>query len=133
LRLYFDTSAFIALNDRSDGRHPQAREFYETLTGADRLLTSNFVIDETVTRLRCTIGVGEALAFADAVLKGKLYSVLYVDQELERAALAVMKRFRDKRLSFTDCTTIALVQSRKLDAVFAFDDDFAKAGLPVVP
>lgn len=133
MKLFLDTSAFIALEDRSESRHLHAKRYFEQLTVSDRLFTSSYVVDETITRLRYTIGAAAAMGFAETVLKGRLYSVLYIDARLEQAGLGVLKRFRDKKLSFTDCTTIALVQAERLDAVFAFDDDFAKVGLRVVP
>ncbi|MBI5239165.1 MAG: PIN domain-containing protein [Elusimicrobia bacterium] len=128
-----DTSAFVALEDRSDRLHAPARSFYESLTPADRLCTSNYVVDETVTRLRYTVGWQAAVDFAEAVLKSRLCGVVYVDADVERAALQVLKRFKDKRLSFTDCTSMALLARLRLDAVFAFDEDFARAGFRTLP
>ncbi|MCX5795747.1 MAG: PIN domain-containing protein [Elusimicrobia bacterium] len=133
MKIFVDTSAFIALEDRSDVLHPRAKRFYETLTSADRLLTSNYVVDETITRLRYCVGCEAALAFADIILKSRLCSISYVDADLERAALQVMSRYKDKRLSFTDCVSMALMAELKADAVFAFDEDFAKAGFRMVP
>lgn len=128
-----DTSAFVALEDRSDGKHDEARRFFESLRPADRLHTSNYVVDETVTRLRYTAGHGAAVAFAEAVLASRLFTIHYVDSQLEAAAVKILKRFKDKKLSFTDCTTMALLETAGLDAVFAFDEDFVAAGFRVVP
>ena len=128
-----DTSAFIALNDRSDRLHERAKDFFTRLTAADRLHTSNYVIDETITRLRYANGHAAAVGFADAVVGGKLFDIAYVDAELEKAAMRVLKKYKDKRLSFTDCTTVALAQALRLEGVFAFDDDFAAVGLAMLP
>ena len=133
MTIFVDTSASIALNDRSDAFHAKARRFYEALTAADRLFTSNYVIDETITRLRYAVGHAAALAFAEAMLKGRLFSIFYVDSDLEQAGVAVLRKYRDKKLSFTDCLTIAIVVENKLDSIFAFDDDFAKVGLRSAP
>ena len=133
MRLFVDTSAFIALEDRSERVHPPARAFFEQLTSADRLYTSNYVVDETITRLRYMVGHGPAVKFADAVLGGRLFSIAYIDADLEKAAVRVLKKFKDKKLSFTDCTSIALVEQQRLDGVFAFDDDFTSLGLNMFP
>lgn len=133
MRLFVDTSAFIALHDRSDGRHIRAKTFYDTLTAADRLFTSNYVVDETITRLRYTIGRAAAVSFGEAILTGRLYEVVYVDADLEAEALRVLKRYKDKDLSFTDCTTVSFLAQRGLDAVFAFDEDFSRVGLRTLP
>ena len=133
MKIFVDTSAFIALNDCSDAQHLRARKFYESLAAADRLFTSNYVVDETITRLRYTIGHSAAVDFAETILKSRLCSILYVDSDVERSALAFLKKYKDKKLSFTDCTTMALTSELGLDAVYAFDDDFAKAGFSMVP
>ena len=133
MRIFTDTSAFIALEDRSDSLHPRARRFFETLTAADRLFTSNYVVDETITRLRYGIGYEAAASFAEAILKSRLCSVVYIDADLERSALGFLRKYKDKKLSFTDCTSMALMAKMKLDVIFAFDDDFAKAGFRMVP
>ncbi|MBI5245380.1 MAG: type II toxin-antitoxin system VapC family toxin [Elusimicrobia bacterium] len=133
MRIFIDTSAFIALEDRSDRQHPAAREFYLSLTPADRLFTSNYILDETATRLRYTIGLDAAVRFLETMSASRLVRILYVGPDLDKEALGVMKKFRDKRLSFTDCSTIALARTHGLDGVFAFDDDFAGLRLRLFP
>lgn len=133
MKILFDTSAFIALNDRKDSLHELARAQFDRLTRTDRCFTTNYVIDETITRLRYAIGHRAAVGFADAVFKGRLFTILYVDVDLEAAAVAVLKRYRDQRLSFTDCSTIAAAEANAVDALFAFADDFRKVGLRTIP
>lgn len=133
MKLFVDTSALIALEDRSDRCHPHARRFYERLTGADRLWTSNYVVDETITRLRYTLGRGAAVQFADTILASRLFKILYVDSAVEKAAVGALKKHKDKKLSFTDCTTLAIVELQRLDGVFAFDQDFEAVGFRVFP
>lgn len=133
MRLLFDTSAFIALEDRADACHASAKRCFDGLTRADRCVTTNYVVDETITRLRYAIGWQAATVFADAILKSRLFEHVYVDADMEAAALSVMKRCRDQRLSFTDCATIAFARAQRIDAVFAFDEDFRKVGLRTLP
>lgn len=133
MKLFVDTSAFLALEDEDDGRHREALEFFRSLSEGDRLQTSNYVVDETITRLRYTVGAAAAIRFAEASLASRACPVAYVDADLERAAIEVLRRYRDKKLSFTDCTTVALVRARRLDGVFAFDEDFVKVGLKAFP
>jgi predicted nucleic acid-binding protein len=44
-----------------------------------------------------------------------------------------MRKYADQRLSFTDCTTIALLEQLEIGQIFAFDEDFQKVGYHVVP
>lgn len=133
MRLLFDSSAFIALEDKADACHAAAKSFFDGLTRTDRCVTTNYVIDETITRLRYAINWQAATAFADAIAKSRLFELVYIDAELDAAAVSVMKRYRDQRLSFTDCATIAVARAQRIDAVFAFDDDFRRVGLRTLP
>ena len=133
MRLFVDTGAFIALQDASDSHHAAATEFFGATPPAARWLTSNFVVDETITFLRRRVGHAAAAAYADSMLKTRLFDVVSVDPAVERSAVEVFKRYKDKELSFTDCVTIALVRSLRLDGVFGFDSDFISVGLRLFP
>ena len=64
-----DSGAWIALLARDDALHAAARAEYDRLTAAGTgLLTTNYVIDETATRLRYDAGLPAALAFRDLMV-----------------------------------------------------------------
>jgi len=133
LRFFIDTSAFVALNDRSDRYHEKAREFILGFSAADELITSNYIVDETITHLRRSMGVKATIEFAEAILSGQGYQIIYIDQEMEQAAFGIFRRYFDNVLSFTDCTSFALMKRMGLNKAFAFDEDFLVAGFEVVP
>lgn len=55
--IFVDTGAWIALTDTSDRYHDDATRIYHTLkTQRARFLTTDYVIDETTTRLRYDAG-----------------------------------------------------------------------------
>src|SRR5437867_2822997 len=128
-----DSSAWIALRHRDDAYHDVARAHYLRLA-ADRaaLVTTNYVVDETSTRLRYETGLGAALAFRDVLRElegsGRL-SILWVDRKIEAQAWGVLERYADIELSMTDAVTIALARGRRIHEVFGFDHDFRAAGL----
>ena len=53
--------------------------------------------------------------------------------ELLLEGTAVLERFADKRLSLTDCTSMALMRRLGLEAAFTFDRDFRDCGFAMVP
>jgi len=59
--------------------------------------------------------------------------VLFVDAELVEGALEWMERYRDKRLSLTDCASFEVMERLGLDAAFTFDRDFRDCGLATLP
>ncbi len=133
MRLFVDAGAFIALQDVSDGHHAAAVSFFESASPATRWLSSNFVVDETITFLRRSVGHACAAAYADSMLKTRLFDIISVNPAIEHSAVEVFKRYKDKELSFTDCVTIAVVRSMKIDGVFGFDSDFISVGLRLLP
>lgn len=52
------------------------------------------------------------------------FSLLFVGREQFFDAVALRERYDDQPLSFTDATTLALVDAHDIDHVLSFDDDF---------
>jgi predicted nucleic acid-binding protein len=51
----------------------------------------------------------------------------------EAAAWSIFEQYRDKRFSFTDCTSFALIQRLALPLSLAIDSDFRSFGLHCLP
>lgn len=132
MRLLADTSALLAVFDRSDRLHARAAAFLRQRPG-DRFVLTELVLAELATRLRARSGADVAVAIAADLLGSPRYQAVFVDLGLLREALALMARFADKRLSLTDCASFALIDHLKLDAAFSFDRDFRDCGYRVVP
>ncbi|MFA5139450.1 MAG: PIN domain-containing protein, partial [Elusimicrobiota bacterium] len=96
-RVFVDTSAWIAYVKRDDPDH-------EAVCGAvrrweGRLLTSNFVFDETVTFLRARMGHAVAQRVGEAM---RSMGLVRISGEDEEDAWAWFKQHRDKGYSYTD-------------------------------
>ena len=134
MRLFVDTGALAALSEQSDPHHRRAIGFFASLPPGTRLATSSLVFAETTTLLAARFGQDAAIRFGESFVATRIMSDYYYANEiLERSALIVMRRFRDKRLSFVDAASIALVKAESLDGVFGFDQDFARCGIPLYP
>ncbi|MCP3960227.1 MAG: PIN domain-containing protein [bacterium] len=133
--LLVDSSAWIALLDSSDSLHSRALEFWRTsLKDRRRFLTSDYVLDESYTFLRRRRnGMAMAIALHDRVLSSQLVEVAEIDEGLRSHAWEIFVGYEDKVLSFTDCTSFALMRERRLLDAFTFDDDFHRAGFVVRP
>ena len=135
--IFVDTSAWIAVMDVREGNHSRAKEFYlELLKSRMRIVTSNYVLAESYTRIRYDKGYRETLAFhtmvANAEKLGHL-KILWVDHAVADAAWEILEKYSNQTFSFTDCTSFALLRENKVDEVFAFDDDFRLMGFAVRP
>ena len=62
--IFVDTSSWCALYDPSDQYHQKATDFWKKLKSQPtRLVTSEYILDETYTLLRLNAGLGAAIAF----------------------------------------------------------------------
>ena len=129
-----DTGAFIALANGSDQYHAAAKNCLQELTAAKReLVTSNFVLDETYTRIRRKAGVKTAVTFGEQVQTNRALRIITIDRAVEKRAWETFKKFADQTFSYTDCTSFALMKGKKIDTAFSFDKDFRIMGFQVIP
>jgi hypothetical protein len=130
--IFVDTSAWVALCDESEHSHVEASDFWESLRRGRVPLVSTFdIFDETLTVIRSRIGSPEALRFGEAFLGSRVLLRLEVDSALRQEAWGLFKQYQDKPLSFTDCTSFAVLRRRGLRHVFSFDEDFRRLGFLV--
>ena len=123
--VFVDTGAWYALQDADDRWHEAALRFFDAMP---RLITTNFVIDETITLLSRNLGHGAALAVGEKLWTGALAQIVRVSRADEQAAWNLFKRYDDKTFSFTDCTSFAVMERLGLREAFTFDDHFAQTG-----
>ena len=129
MKLFVDTSAFIALVDATDRNHRPARKCYlEIIESGNRLVSSNFVICETLNYLRTRISYRVSIEFRESVYKSNILEVIPISSEIEEAAYKIFKKYKDKDFSFTDCTSFSLMEREKIKKVFSFDHHFVQYG-----
>ena len=57
MNIFIDTSAFLAIADKSDMSHRLVTSIYEEVIGQRTILyTSNYVIDKAITLIRARVG-----------------------------------------------------------------------------
>lgn len=131
-QVFVDTWAWVALVVRDDRDHQQA----DRLTGslqAERalLITSNFVLAESLTYIRYHASLQAALLLAelaDGLHQTGRLELITVDQPLWEAALTWFRRFDDHDFSFVDCTSFAIMHERAINDALTADRHFATAG-----
>ena len=131
--VFMDTSFFKAIVDGGDDFHKEAINLLMKMKekGA-RLVTTNYIIDELFTLVRKRNGLEKARALWDLLgeLGGQLKMVRILVLDEKEAWSWFWKEW--KNLSFTDCTSFAVMKRLRLTWVATFDDHFAKAGFELV-
>jgi hypothetical protein len=133
MKIFIDTSAWVALENRRDIHYEQAIAFRDEIRNKRyRLYTSNFVLDETYTLLLANVGYERTIESAKRikVLRDKgLLHVIQVTEDIEDSAWDIFERFnRDKFWSFTDCTSKAIMELLDINESFSFDRNFEQMG-----
>ncbi|MEQ8186412.1 MAG: type II toxin-antitoxin system VapC family toxin [Candidatus Eremiobacterota bacterium] len=131
--IFVDTGAWIAIEDKKDANHEKAMEFKnKILISRSRLITTNYILDETYTLMLMNTGYGKTIDFKyklDQFISNNLLIIYYVNIEIEKYSWEVFEQFnRDKIWSFTDCTSKVVMEKLGLIEVFAFDRHFEHMG-----
>lgn len=132
--VFIDTSAFVALRNRSEDEHARARSaLADLIAEGAALFTSNYVFAETYTALLVRIGREEAIEWGRRFRASGAIDLVHVDRPVEKRAWEILEAHADKRWSYVDATSFALIERDGAAAAFAFDAHFSQRGLLVLP
>jgi len=132
--VFVDTSAFVALRNSSEAEHERAREALAGLiSDGVALFTSNYVFAETYTALMVRVGRGEAIEWGRRFRAGSAIDLVHLDGPIEERAWEILEQHEDKRWSYVDATSFALLERDGEGEAFALDTHFAQRGLQVIP
>lgn len=120
--IFVDTGAWFALSVESDPDHESAKRFVSDST--EPLITSDYVIDELLTLFIVRREKAKGRQWLRDVLEAGGVAMVWVDPESFRQACRLYTEFADKKWSFTDCTSYAVMQRLHIDKAFSFDEDF---------
>jgi predicted nucleic acid-binding protein len=132
--IYIDTGAFLARHLSKDQYHGQANTFWKSIQQrGEACMTSNFVLDEAFTLLGRRAGYGFAAQRARNIYASGSLTILRPNKNDELKAIDFFEKYSDHHLSFTDCISFVLMQSKKIKRVFTFDHHFQILGLQKYP
>jgi len=127
--VFVDTAGFYALWDQADEHHSRAVKLQKKLAGSKRLfLTTDYILDETVTLLLLRHSHAAASDFLETMEKTRLVKIEWTDSPRFFAAASLFRRHRDKDWSFTDCVSFAIMKETGIQDAFTTDRHFAQAG-----
>ena len=130
--IFVDTGAWFACVVPWDANHAAATAWMRQ--NHEPLITTDFVLDETMTLLRARNETPRAVALGDQLLSEVCANLHFVSEEEIREAYQVFRAFADKDWSFTDCTSKVVIEALGLKTAFSFDQHFRQFGtVQVVP
>ena len=131
--IFVDTGAWIAISNPKDQHHREAVTIYNRIQQRKiYFLTTDYVIDETITRLRYDTNHSLAIMFLshiEMLVETGVLTVVEINKDVFAAAKALFRQYDSARLSFTDCTSFVVCRENNITEAFAFDQHFAMMGI----
>jgi uncharacterized protein len=133
-RLFVDTWAWLVLANNRDpafGEVSRARAASAAQIGA--WVTTDYVLDETMTRLFAMAPFARARRFSEGIFEAsrqELLDIEHVTPERFQRAFRLRLRYHDKpRISFTDLTSFVVMHELGIQRVLTGDAHFEQVGM----
>jgi uncharacterized protein len=138
--VFVDTWGWLSLVDRREAAHQAVVELRRQHAAQGiSWLTTDYVLDETITRTFARLPYETARQFAEGLFaahKAGALALEFITPERFAAAYRLRVRLADKpRVSFTDLTSMAVMKELGLRQVITGDEHFGQvgAGLALLP
>lgn len=132
MKVFVDTSAFLAIVNVDDPNHTIATTTWDILINRGELLVAtNYVLVETFALVQRRHGlpiVRMLQQAADAVLQ-----TFWIDSTIHATGIAALFAANRRQLSLVDCISFEAMRRLGIDTVFAFDEHFVEQGFTCLP
>ena len=132
--LFVDTAGWVACADGADPAHVRccaARD--AALEAGQTLVTTDFIVDETLTLIRLRLGLGAAETWWQQVDPSPRLRWERIDSDRFEKARDLFFQYREKDFSFTDCTSFVVMREVRLTQAITTDRHFRQMGFQVLP
>lgn len=123
--IFLDSSFIIAYKIEDDEHHLRAVALSKSISSEHygEGIISDYIFDEIV-----TVIFNRTKKLIYAVQSGnelkKSVSIIGISKDLFNDSWKIFKKQKDTRLSFTDCTILALMKKKRISSIATFDKDF---------
>ena len=116
-----------------DENHKNAAAIYESLKKSRTIIfTSDYILDETLTLTMARENHTQSIAAGKALFESSVIKIVYVAPEYLQASWELYQKYRDKRFSFTDVTSLVITKVFGIKKIFGFDREFEKVGMELL-
>ena len=132
--LFVDTAGWMMLADEADPLHPRSVEARDRWLERDGgLISTDYVLDETMTLIRVRLGIDAAERWWEQVEGSFRVLWEWMDPGRLEKARHLFFRYRDKSFSFTDCTSFVIMKEHRIRTALTSDRHFLQMGLEILP
>ena len=134
MKIFIDTWGWLTLRDGDESRHGDVKEFYQQLRdGNEMIYTSDYVLDETITLVFKRLPfktAKESLAKLDKAIEQGYLQVEWVTPERFEKAKILRLKYQDKpKISFTDLSSMVVMEELGLKDIITGDEHFEHVGM----
>jgi predicted nucleic acid-binding protein len=127
--IFIDTSGFYALLVRGDDQHSRAAEILREAARRKRgFITTDYVLDETATLLLARGYAGVLASLFGRVLESEACRLIWMDAHYFDKTRQLFLKNPERRWSFTDCFSFAVMKELRLRDTLSKDSHFKSAG-----
>ena len=132
--LFVDTAGWMAMADAADPAHSVCRDARDQwLRDGGVLVTTDYVMDETLTLIRTRLGLDAASAWWRQVDASPRIRWEWIGPMRAEKARSWFFRWKDKSFSFTDCTSFVVMRELHRRVALTTDHHFKQAGFLTLP
>lgn len=127
MSVFVDTGIFVALRNAADKNHQGGKELMRRALRGEfgAVYTSDYVIDEAITTaLARTKKIELAIDVGEFILRSPRIRKLWVSEEIFESAWREFKSRRKGQMSFTDFTSLVLMEENGIKDIMSFDSGF---------
>jgi predicted nucleic acid-binding protein len=127
MKVFVDTSAFLAVLDRDEQNHTLAKQIWSDLIREETtLICTNYVLVETLALIQRRFGMRLVHALQENAVP--LLHIEWIGEPLHQAGVAVLLTANRRQLSLVDCISFETMRRLGINRVFAFDQHFVEQG-----
>ena len=127
--VFADTAAFLALANRRDALHQQAKEVRDLIVREGRtVLTTDWVLAEFLNAMQRPPARSLAIRMVEQLRQSRRTEILPASAEDWQKGYDLYQSRLDKAWSLVDCISMRICQERSVQEVFTSDRNFEQAG-----
>ena len=135
--IFIDTWGWINIFNRRESHHQEVNQLYHNIRCTQgTIVTTDYILDETYTLLFKRVPVDtaqQAIETLSSAIEEEYINFIWITPERFEAAQALRIKFRDKPdISFTDLTSMIVMQELKIQEILTGDAHFTHIGMGFV-
>jgi predicted nucleic acid-binding protein len=132
--LFVDTAGWLAAFSATEAAHEEVKAVIaEARVARKAILTSDYVLDELLTLVQRRFGHADARRIGEMLWRRRGAEIIDVDAAARENAWSIFQKYSEHGLSFTDCTSAALMRLRGIDDILTLDKHFDLFGFNRLP